>query len=59
MAFGVPVILQSVSIDAQAGRAVVPDFISQVVTLAPRSSKVVGVTENATPKLPEVPVADE
>jgi len=58
MASGVPEITQVEEFtEAQLGNAVLPDFTPQAVTLAPRLFKVVGETDIAFPKVPDVPVA--
>ena len=55
---GVPEITQvEVLSDAHEGSAVVEAFTVQFVIEAPRSRRVVGLTENATATVPEVPVA--
>ena len=57
-ASGVPEITQvEVLSDAHEGSAVVDAFTVQFVIEAPRESRVVGLTENATATVPEVPVA--
>jgi len=57
-ASGVPEITQvEVLIVAQEGSAVVEAFTAQFEIDAPRALRVVGLTENATATVPEVPVA--
>lgn len=58
-ASGVPEITQVLGCtDAHDGSAMVPDLISQAVMAAPRLLSVVGITENAEPKVPVAPAYD-